>query len=308
MGRAVARAGARARGHHLGEPRRPRGRRRRALRGDHPGDSPPRPGCRVEVLIPDFQGGAAALATVIEAAPDVLNHNTETVPRLYKVARHGGRYERTLELFRRARAAAPGLATKSGIILGLGEERDELLATMARPPRRSACTILTLGQYLRPVRRSTCRSARYYHPDEFAELAVRAASWASPTWSRGPWSAPPITPRRQADGRRARREPTDGLRPDPDGLRGRRGGGGGAARHPAADRAAAHLRRSSRSRSSAARTRCAAGGPLRDQVLDHRDLLHPLRHRAGVRLAVGRRCTAGSAGSASWRCSSSWAS
>ena len=91
------------------------------------------PGCRVELLIPDFQGNAPALATVIEAGPDVLNHNTETVPRLYKVARHGGRYERTLELFRRARAAAPGLVTKSGIILGLGEERDELLATMARP-------------------------------------------------------------------------------------------------------------------------------------------------------------------------------
>ena len=72
------------------------------------------PGCRVELLIPDFQGGAAALATVIEAAPDVLNHNTETVPRLYKVARHGGRYERTLELFRRARATAPGLADQVG--------------------------------------------------------------------------------------------------------------------------------------------------------------------------------------------------
>jgi lipoic acid synthetase len=129
------------------------------------------PGCRVELLIPDFQGGAPALETVIEAAPDVLNHNTETVPRLYKVARHGGRYERTLELFRRARAAAPRLVTKSGIILGLGEERDELLATMA-DLRAADVNILTLGQYLRPSAQHLPVS-RFYHPDEFAELAVR---------------------------------------------------------------------------------------------------------------------------------------
>jgi lipoic acid synthetase len=129
------------------------------------------PGCRIELLIPDFQGGARALETVIEAGPDVLNHNTETVPRLYKVARHGGRYERTLELFRRARAAAPGLVTKSGIILGLGEERDELLATMA-DLRAADVNILTLGQYLRPSARHLPVS-RFYHPDEFAELAVR---------------------------------------------------------------------------------------------------------------------------------------
>ena len=129
------------------------------------------PGCRVELLIPDFQGSAPALETVIEAGPDVLNHNTETVPRLYKVARHGGRYERTLELFRRARAAAPGLVTKSGIILGLGEERDELLATMA-DLRAADVKILTLGQYLRPSAQHL-PVARFYHPDEFAELAVR---------------------------------------------------------------------------------------------------------------------------------------
>jgi len=129
------------------------------------------PGCRIELLIPDFQGGAPALETVIEAGPDVLNHNTETVPRLYKVARHGGRYERTLELFRRARAAAPRLVTKSGIILGLGEERDELLATMA-DLRAADVNILTLGQYLRPSAQHLPVS-RFYHPDEFAELAVR---------------------------------------------------------------------------------------------------------------------------------------
>ena len=127
------------------------------------------PGCRVEILIPDFQGKAAALQTVIDAAPDVLNHNTETVPRLYKVARHGGRYERTLELFRRARRAVPGLLTKSGIILGLGEERDELVATM-RDLREADVNVLTLGQYLRPSPRHL-PVARYYAPGEFAELA-----------------------------------------------------------------------------------------------------------------------------------------
>jgi lipoyl synthase len=127
------------------------------------------PGCRVELLIPDFQGSAPALATVIAAGSDILNHNTETVPRLYKMARHGGRYERTLELFRRARRAAPALLTKSGIILGLGEERDELVETM-RDLRAADVNILTLGQYLRPSAQHL-PVARYYHPDEFRELA-----------------------------------------------------------------------------------------------------------------------------------------
>ncbi len=127
------------------------------------------PGCQIEVLIPDFQGSASALQTVIDARPDILNHNTETVPRLYRVARHGGRYSRTLDLFRRARAAAPNLLTKSGIILGLGEERDELIATM-RDLREVDVRLLTLGQYLRPsVEHLPVK--RYYHPDEFAGLA-----------------------------------------------------------------------------------------------------------------------------------------
>src|SRR5690349_3326461 len=129
------------------------------------------PGCRVELLIPDFQGRTDALETVIAAGPDVLNHNTETVPRLYKVARHGGRYERTLELFRQARRVAPRLITKSGIIVGLGEERDELLATMA-DLRSADVNILTLGQYLRPSAQHL-PVARFYHRDEFAELAER---------------------------------------------------------------------------------------------------------------------------------------
>ncbi len=127
------------------------------------------PGCRVELLIPDFQGNADALQAVIDARPDILNHNVETVPRLYKVARHGGRYERTVELFRRARRAAPALVTKSGLILGLGEERDELLQTM-RDLRRVDVNVLTLGQYLRPSVRHL-PVARYYRPEEFEDLA-----------------------------------------------------------------------------------------------------------------------------------------
>jgi lipoic acid synthetase len=128
------------------------------------------PACRVEALIPDFQGLAGSLRAVMEARPHVLNHNTETVPRLYRLARHGGRYERTLELFRRARAWDPSLVTKSGIILGLGETREELVATM-RDLRAVDVQILTLGQYLRPSARHL-PVARYYHPDEFAELAA----------------------------------------------------------------------------------------------------------------------------------------
>jgi lipoic acid synthetase len=100
----------------------------------------------------------------------VLNHNTETVPRLYKLARHGGRYQRTLELFTRARSWAPDLVTKSGLILGLGETRPELLATM-RDLRDVDVRILTLGQYLRPSA-NHLPVAKYYHPDEFAELAA----------------------------------------------------------------------------------------------------------------------------------------
>jgi lipoyl synthase len=127
------------------------------------------PRCRVEALIPDFQGQHASLLAVIDARPDILNHNTETVPRLYKVARHGGRYERALELFRRAREAAPELPTKSGLILGLGENEGELVETM-RDLRAVDVKILTLGQYLRPSA-SHLPVAKFYHPDEFTALA-----------------------------------------------------------------------------------------------------------------------------------------
>jgi len=126
------------------------------------------PDCRVEVLIPDFQGAAAPLHAVLDAGPDVLNHNTETVPRLYRVARSGGRYSRTLELLDRSRRYAPAIPTKSGLMVGLGEERDELVATL-RDLRDVGCRILTIGQYLRPTD-AHLPMARYYHPDEFGEL------------------------------------------------------------------------------------------------------------------------------------------
>jgi lipoic acid synthetase len=126
------------------------------------------PDCRVEVLIPDFQGYESSLRTVLDAGPDVLNHNTETVERLYRLARPGGRYPRTLELLDRARTIAPGIPTKTGLILGLGEEWDEIVETLG-DLRKVGVEILTIGQYLRPTE-SHLRMVRYYHPDEFAEL------------------------------------------------------------------------------------------------------------------------------------------
>ncbi len=126
------------------------------------------PETSIEVLIPDFKGNAHALELVIAARPDILNHNLETIERLYRIARPGGRYVRALELFRRARAIAPRLLTKSGIICGLGEEWDELLVAM-RDLRAQEVDILTLGQYLRPSA-DHLPIARWYTPDEFAEL------------------------------------------------------------------------------------------------------------------------------------------
>jgi lipoic acid synthetase len=128
--------------------------------------------CRIEVLIPDFQGSEAALRTVLDAGPDVLNHNTETVPRLYRMARSGGRYQRTLELLDHSRKYAPHIPTKSGVMVGLGEEHDELVATF-RDLRDVGCGILTIGQYLRPTP-DHAPMTRYYHPDEFRELKTIA--------------------------------------------------------------------------------------------------------------------------------------
>jgi len=126
------------------------------------------PGASVEVLIPDFKGSEAALSIVVAARPDILNHNLETIERLYRLARPGGRYPRALDLLRRAKEMDRGLLTKSGIICGLGEEWDELLAAM-RDLRAQGVDILTLGQYLRPSDRHL-PIARYYTPEEFTEL------------------------------------------------------------------------------------------------------------------------------------------
>jgi lipoic acid synthetase len=126
------------------------------------------PGCRLEVLIPDFQGDESALRTVLDAGPDVLNHNIETVPRLYRVARPGGRYSRALDVLRRAREMAPRVATKSGLMVGLGEEWDEVIDTL-RDLRGAGVGIVTIGQYLRPSV-ANLPMVRYYTPDEFAEL------------------------------------------------------------------------------------------------------------------------------------------
>jgi len=126
------------------------------------------PAASVEVLIPDFKGSETALRIVMEANPAILNHNLETVERLYPLARPGGRYRRALALLARARAISPGGLTKSGIILGMGEEWDELLGAM-RDLRRSDVNILTLGQYLRPSA-GHLPVTRFYTPQEFGEL------------------------------------------------------------------------------------------------------------------------------------------
>jgi len=126
------------------------------------------PGCGVEVLTPDFQGNLAAVETVLAAAPDVFNHNTETVPRLYRQVRLGARYERSLEVLAHAKGIAPAIPTKSGLMLGLGETPEEVLAVM-RGLRASKVEILTLGQYLRPSPRHL-PIIRYVPPAEFDEF------------------------------------------------------------------------------------------------------------------------------------------
>jgi lipoic acid synthetase len=126
------------------------------------------PQCRIEVLIPDFQGSEASLRAVLDAGPDVLNHNIETVPRLYRTARPGGRYERALQLLDRARRYAPAIPTKSGMMVGLGETWDEVVQVL-RDLRGAGCGILTIGQYLRPSA-ANLPMDRYYTPAEFAEL------------------------------------------------------------------------------------------------------------------------------------------
>lgn len=130
------------------------------------------PSCTVEVLTPDFKGDPDAVAVVVDAPIDVFNHNTETVPRLYKLARPGGRYDRCLGLLARAKQRRPALLTKTGLMLGLGEEPDEVRAVLA-DLRQVGCDILTLGQYLRPTTRHL-PLVRYLPPEEFAALGDHA--------------------------------------------------------------------------------------------------------------------------------------
>jgi lipoic acid synthetase len=130
------------------------------------------PSVKIEVLIPDFQGDREAIQIVVDAKPEILNHNTESVPRLYRVVRSGARYERTLELLRYSKELRPAGITKSGVMVGLGEETRELLDVF-RDLANVGCDILTIGQYLRPSR-DHLPMTRLYTPREFAELKTEA--------------------------------------------------------------------------------------------------------------------------------------
>jgi lipoic acid synthetase len=130
------------------------------------------PGCQVEVLIPDFQGREDAIRIVVEAKPEMLNHNTESVPRLYRAVRSGARYERTLRLLEYAKVVDPKMTTKSGVMVGLGEETHELLQVF-RDLAAVGTDVLTIGQYLRPSK-DHLPMARYYAPEEFVSMRQEA--------------------------------------------------------------------------------------------------------------------------------------
>ena len=140
---------------------------------------------RIEVLIPDLLGDSDALATILEAGPEVLNHNLETVPSLYPLVRPGAVYLRSLSLLRRARQRAPGIPTKSGLMLGLGEERGELEQVWA-DLLAAGCTILTMGQYLQPSR-AHLPVKRFVPPEEFAELGELALKMGFAGVASGPF-------------------------------------------------------------------------------------------------------------------------
>lgn len=144
-----------------------------------------RPKTLVEVLIPDFQGDRDALQTVLQARPDVLNHNLETVPRLYPTVRPEAVYLRSLELLERVKTYDPGIPTKSGLMLGLGESSEEIEETL-RHLRRVGCSLLTLGQYLQPTRRHL-PVQRFLHPDEFEEWQRTALALGFDEVASGPF-------------------------------------------------------------------------------------------------------------------------
>ena len=125
------------------------------------------PDCKIELLIPDLQGDLQALATILESGPDILGHNLETVPRLYPQARQGAIYQRSLDLLKQSKSIAPSIPTKSGLMLGMGEETEEVKETL-RDLHNSGCAMLTLGQYLSPSR-NHLPVVRYVTPDEFSD-------------------------------------------------------------------------------------------------------------------------------------------
>jgi lipoic acid synthetase len=143
------------------------------------------PATRIEVLVPDFRGRMERALEVLAAGlPDVFNHNLETVPRLYRKARPGSDYEHSLDLLERFKAAHPGVPTKSGIMLGLGEERDEVVAVM-RDLRAHGCEMLTIGQYLQPTRHHLAVE-RFWTPEEFEALGERALELGFDNVASGP--------------------------------------------------------------------------------------------------------------------------
>src|SRR5881396_4263796 len=143
------------------------------------------PGCKVEVLTPDFQGQEMPLATVIAERPDVFNHNVEVVPRLYPVARRGSRFERSCRVLRNAKEMGGAeVVTKSGLMVGLGESHEEMVQTFGLL-REHGVQVLTVGQYLRPTERHL-PVVRYWHPDEFAELEREAYAMGFDSVAAGP--------------------------------------------------------------------------------------------------------------------------
>jgi lipoic acid synthetase len=160
------------------------------------------PNCRVEVLIPDFQGIEEALQIVLDAGPDVLNHNTESVPRLYRAVRSGARYERTLKLLENTKKFSPGMVTKSGLMVGLGETMTELIDVFRDLAERHV-DILTVGQYLRPSR-DHLPIARFYTPEEFAYLKDEALRLGFRHVESGPLVRSSYHAHEQADGAKRR--------------------------------------------------------------------------------------------------------
>jgi lipoyl synthase len=161
------------------------------------------PDCRVEVLIPDFQGLEEPLRIVLDAQPDVLNHNTETVPRLYRAVRSGARYQRTLDLLENAKRFSPGTISKSGVMVGLGESMEELIDVFRDLAQRGV-DLLTVGQYLRPSK-DHLPIARFYTPEEFRFMKDEALRFGFRHVESGPLVRSSYHAHEQADATRSPR-------------------------------------------------------------------------------------------------------